>query len=161
MKLYCPECYGINEWGSETCVRCGASLRGPEGETYVQRLIWALRHPESSTALRAATILGKLEPPEAEKPLAKVLDEPATDPYVGAAAARSLGRIGGERARETLMRALERGSVPVRFAAVEALGVLGPENGAEDALRRTTQHDRSPGVREESREVLGAWRQRT
>ncbi len=161
MKLYCPNCYEINEWGSETCVRCEAALRSPEGETYVQRLIWALRHPESSTALRAATILGKLNAPEAEEPLARALEDPATDPYVGAAAARSLGRIGGERARETLMRALENGPVSVRLAAVEALGVLGPENGTADALRRTAEHDRSPGVREESRKALGTWRNRT
>lgn len=154
MKLYCPNCYETNAWGEETCARCGASLRGPEGETYVGRLIWALRHPEPSTALRAATILGKLRAPEAEGPLAEVLEDPATDPYLGAAAARSLGRIGGHRAGESLVRALKHGPVSVRFAAIEALAALGPDDEIAGVLRRASEEDRSAGVREAARRAL-------
>lgn len=157
MKLYCPGCYEINEWGSETCARCGAPLRGPEGETYVQRLVWALRHPEPSTALRAATILGKLGAPKAAEPLAEVLEDPASDPYVRAAAAVSLGRIGNEKPRSALIRALEHGPVSVRLAAAEALGALGPNERVADALRRASERDRSSRVREAARETLAGW----
>lgn len=153
MNLYCPKCWGINDWGRETCAHCGAPLRGPEGETYAQKLIWALHHREATTALRAATLLGKLRAAEATYALAGVLREPATDPYVGAAAARSLGAIGDERARTVLIEALGRGPVSVRLAAVEALAALGPEEDTARALRRALE-DRSANVSAAAREIL-------
>lgn len=160
MKLYCPSCYEMNEWGSRSCARCGAPLRGPEGETYARRLIWALRHPEPSTALRAAVLLGKLATPEAIEPLTEVLCAPGPDPYVKAAAARSLGRIGGGKARAALVRTLEHGPVPARLAAVEALEALGPDESAAGALRRAWEKDGSSRVRRMARETLDGWQVR-
>ncbi|MEW6637862.1 MAG: HEAT repeat domain-containing protein [Actinomycetota bacterium] len=161
MKLYCPACYEVNDWGRETCVRCGAPLRGPEGETYAQKLIWALRHREPSTALRAATILGDLRATEAVDALTEVLRGPGFDPYVAAAAARSLGEIGDGRCRSALTRVLrEEGPVQVRLAAVEALEALGPDEDAARALRAASARDRSERVRESAGKVLSAWRQR-
>jgi HEAT repeat protein len=156
IKLYCPKCWETNEWGAQRCARCGASLHSPEGETYVQKLIWALHHKEATTALRAATILGDLRASKATVALAEVLGNPSTDPYLGAAAARSLGSIGDPRSRETLIDVLEHAPLPVRLAAVEALEALGPEEEAAQALRRASQ-DKSPNVSADARRVLEGW----
>lgn len=159
MKLYCPKCWEMNDWGNLTCVHCGASLHGPDGETYVQKLIWALHHPEATTALRAATILGDLKAKEATDVLAEVLSDPGTDPYVEAAAARSLGSIGDPRSRETLIGVLERGPLPARLAAVEALEALGHEEEAAQALRKASE-DRSPNLSATAGRVLDGWNDR-
>lgn len=156
MHRFCPNCREMNDWDRKTCVRCGASLRHAEGETYVEKLIWALHHPEKSTALRAATILGDLKAREAADALAQVLGDPKTDPYTGAAAARSLGAIGDEGNRSALTEALEEGPVSVRLAAVEALESLGPDPAAVDALLRASR-DRSERVSGSAERVLRRW----
>ncbi len=156
MNLYCPRCWGINEWGGEVCDRCGAPMRGPEEETYMQKLIWALHHPEAATALRAATILGDLRAPEATDTLIEVLDASAKDPYLGAAAARGLGTIGDPESRTALITALACGPVAVRLAAVEALEKLGPNEKSVEALRRAME-DRSERVGDSATQVLAAW----
>jgi HEAT repeat protein len=123
-------------------------------------MIWALRHPEPSTALRAATILGKLKAQEAAEPLAETLEDRAMDPYVRAAAAVSVGQIGSEKVRTALVRTLEHGPVSVRLAAAEALGALGPNESTADALRRASEEDGSSRVREVAKEMLAGWRDR-
>lgn len=156
MQLYCPTCREMNDWGSETCTHCGAPLRGPEGETYVEKLIWALHHRDASTALRAATILGDLRAREATGALEEVLSEPETDPYLGAAAARGLGAIGDEGSLGVLVEALERGPLPVRLAAVEALEDMGPREEAVRALQQASR-DGSLSVSEASKKVMDRW----
>ena len=156
MKFYCPKCWEINEWERKTCARCGAPLRGHEGETYVQKLIWALNHQEATTALRAATILGDLRAPEAEGALVEVLGNPEMDPYLRAAAARSLGSIGDERTRRVLIEALEHGPLPVRLAAIESIQALGPREEAVWVLRQASK-DKSPNVSEAAGKVLDEW----
>lgn len=157
MYRFCSNCREMNDWDRKTCDRCGASLRRPEGESYVEKLIWALHHPEKGTVLRAAKILGDLKAREAADTLAQVLGDPHTDPYVGAAAARSLGVIGDEGYRTALIEALESGPVSVRLAAVEALGSLGPDQAAVDALHRASRRDRSERVSGSAGKVLGRW----
>lgn len=120
----------------------------------MQRLVWALHHPEAFTALRAATILGKLKATETAEPLAETLEDPATDPYVGAAVARSLGQIGGKRAKNSLIRAIKHAPVPVRFAAIEASAALGPDDEITEVLRRVSEEDSSAGVREAAHRLL-------
>lgn len=123
----------------------------------MQKLIWALHHPEKGTVLRAATILGDLKVREVADTLAQVLGDPKTDPYVAAAAARSLGAIGDEGYRTALIQALEGGPVSVRLAAVEALGSLGPDQAVVDALYRASRRDRSERVSETAGKVLSRW----
>lgn len=156
MNHYCPRCREINAWGSRLCEKCGAPLQGRDGETYAEKLIWALRHPEAATALRAATLLGEKKVSEATGPLLDVLNAPGRDPYLGAAAARALGAVGDPAARTALIGALERGPVPIRLAAVEALETLGPEEEVVRALRIASR-DRSANVREEASRVLKRW----
>lgn len=156
MNHYCPRCRELNEWGRQVCERCGAPLRGRDGETYAQKLIWALRHPEAATALRAAVLLGEKRVSEATGPLLNVLNAPGRDPYLGAAAARALGAVGDPAARTALIETLERGPVPVRLAAVQALEALGAEEEVVRALHRASQ-DRSANVREEASRVLKRW----
>jgi HEAT repeat protein len=153
MKLYCPECREINDQGRKTCVYCGSPLHGPEGETYVEKLVWALDHPEPGTALRVATILGDLKAREATEPLTKLLKNPGKDPYLRAAAARSLGAIGDPDSRAALIEALGSGPIQVRLAAVDALERLGPDEAAVRALSKAAT-DRSYNL---SRAARKAW----
>jgi HEAT repeat protein len=59
---------------------------------YVDLLILALTHPENTTPIRAAWILGKLGEPRAVPPLIALLTK-AKDIYASVAAVRALGQI--------------------------------------------------------------------
>ncbi|WP_273842938.1 HEAT repeat domain-containing protein [Rubrobacter calidifluminis] len=154
--LYCPRCYEVNGREAKYCARCGAPLRGETGENYVERLIWALHHPQGETAVRAAGILGKLGAVEAVEPLSELVEDGAADPYLRAAAVSGLGAIGDERARKTLENALRNGPVQVRLAAVEALERLGPSEGTLDLLREVSREG-GGRVGDAARDLLARW----
>jgi len=87
------------------CPSCGAGIIGASASRdYVAKLMAALSHPEPTTPIRAATILGRLAPAEAVAPLLHVLRGPA-DAYIKSAAAETLGEIGAQEAREVLAEA--------------------------------------------------------
>jgi hypothetical protein len=57
VTYYCPFCW--HEVGRElNCPQCGADVRDCADESYEQKLIRALRHPEPTVPFRAAKILG-------------------------------------------------------------------------------------------------------
>ena len=51
----CPSCYGFNRWSADRCQACGATLENDDDLD--SRLIWALGHPDTATAMRAADAL--------------------------------------------------------------------------------------------------------
>jgi HEAT repeat protein len=122
VTYFCPSCWG--EVGTvKVCPNCGADLRDFAAETYEQKLIRALRHPEPTVPIRAATILGKLGSRAAVEPLLKIAAG-SHDPYIQEAAVEALGRIGDVRALSCLDDLSREGALRVRAAAERAMKTL-------------------------------------
>lgn len=124
MIYYCPSCWAEIASQTEMCPACGADIRDFAGESYELKLIRALRHPEPTVPLRAATILGELQ----SKAAVPALIETATrteDPYLQEAAVKALGALSDEAAAPCLERLSREGALRVRIAARHALGLLG------------------------------------
>ena len=86
--------------------------------------MWGLRHRDPDVAVMAARRLGGCSDPQALDALRGVLDQPP-DPYVTAAALRSLVRIGGADVwRGELERFAHRGPALLRRTALNLLGTL-------------------------------------
>lgn len=122
VTYYCPSCW--YEVGREiNCPQCGADVRDCADESYEQKLIRALRHPEPTVPVRAAKILGDLGSKAAVGPLIEVADS-TLDPYIQEAAVIALGRIGDTQALPTLDRPRREGMLRVRNAAQKAIREL-------------------------------------
>ena len=119
VTYFCPSCW--SEVGAATiCPNCGANLQDFSSRTYEQKLIIALRHPEPTVPIRAATILGELRSQAAVEPLIDVATS-GEDPYIQEAAVVALGEIGDIRAWSCLESLSREGAVRVRAAAGRAL----------------------------------------
>lgn len=91
---WCFHCYAVNDHPRGPCDVCGKLVEGPEGLSFVNRLVWALRHPDGDRAVVAATILGKLRARESVPALRSVA-ESGRDIYLREAALESLLSIQG------------------------------------------------------------------
>jgi HEAT repeat protein len=122
MIYFCPSCW--NEIKNEdVCPECGVDLKELAQEGYEEKLIRALRHPEPTVPIRAATILGELGSQAAVEPLIEVALS-NMDPYIQEAAVVALGRIGDPRAARCLTRLRREGSLRTRDAADQALRMM-------------------------------------
>jgi HEAT repeat protein len=86
---WCFHCYAVNDHPRGPCDLCGQPVEEPVGLSYVDRLVWALDHPDGDRAVVAAETLGKLRASESAPALRKAV-ETGPDPYVRAAALQSL-----------------------------------------------------------------------
>jgi len=108
---WCFDCYGLNPRPDGRCVHCGQSVAPPPGTTEVDRLVWALRHPDGDRAVLAARALGRRRDPSAVAALRSAVTDPS-DPFVAAEALRSFVAIEGV---EPLRRWLEQFAVSAPF----------------------------------------------
>ncbi len=92
MIYYCSNCWNEIPKGIEVCPHCGANQSALEQESFIQKLIRALKHPEPSTPVRAAEILGSLRAKEA-LPYLVELSKTSSDPFLVKAVARSIKEI--------------------------------------------------------------------
>jgi HEAT repeat protein len=122
LTYYCPSCWNQVRNGSD-CASCGADLGQFASESYEQKLIRALRHPEPTVPIRAATVLGMLGSQPAVEPLIDVALSSA-DPYIPETAVTALGNIRDPRALPCLNRLSRDGTVRVRIAAERAVKAL-------------------------------------
>ena len=121
----CPACYAFNAWSTDRCELCGAAL--DNDDDLDSRLIWALRHPDTATAIRAAEALAARRTTRAIGALADLVDL-VDDPYRSAGATRALKAFAGEPyADAALARAADHPSVIVRAE-------LEPSRGRGDRL---------------------------
>ncbi|MEJ2007127.1 MAG: HEAT repeat domain-containing protein [Acidobacteriota bacterium] len=117
---YCPACW--EEIGDvAVCPSCGVDIRHLAADSYEEKLIRALHHPEPTVPVRAATILGELMSGAAVPALIKAASS-TEDPYLQEAVALALGAIGDKRALPCLDRLRREGALRVRAAAGRALG---------------------------------------
>jgi len=150
--FYCPLCWTEFREDVAQCPRCGASLHESlDKDEYAVKLVRALGHPEPTTVVRAATILGSLRERRAVRPLLALLDS-NRDPYSLESAVEALGEIGDPDALEGIIDALARSYLRVRGKAAEALGKL-KDDRAREALTQAL-HDPSGYVRACARGAL-------
>jgi HEAT repeat protein len=132
ITFYCPRCWTELAEDVARCPRCGTWLREVDKDEYAVKLIGALRHPEPTTAVRAAAILGALRERRAVQPLLALIAS-SRDPYILESAVEALGNIGDCSAIEGLSETLAHSFVRVRGKAAEALGKF-QDNRARAAL---------------------------
>lgn len=147
---YCPACYAVNAAGATHCERCGATLLTEE--SFDERLVWALRHPDTETAILAAQVLGARRSRSAVPALLEATE--SDDPYRAAAAARALRFFTDDDRAVTRLRRLVRSpSVVVRRAAEAALAASGSdrEDEALGSSTATAERARQPRRRDSGR----------
>lgn len=121
MTFYCPKCWSEVAAEVASCPSCGALIQQVLAEQdYVDKLIAALKHPEPTTPIRAAWILGERKERRAVEPLSRLVHE-CRDPFIVEAAVEALGKIGDPRCVPALRIALAQGALRVREKARIAL----------------------------------------
>jgi len=118
---WCYSCYAVNPHAKGPCVRCGHPVEGPPDQSYDDRLIWALGHPDGDRAVLAAQSLGARRVRSAMPALRRTVDEDR-DPYLAVAALRAAIAIAGrEELRDWLEQLAGSESFMVREIAQQAL----------------------------------------
>lgn len=121
MTYFCPQCWSEVSPDQAVCDRCGVEIvREQQASTYVQKLIAALHHPERTTPVRAAWILGELKAREAV-PALMDLARSSPDFFVRKAAVEALGEMRDAWSVGLLKTLVRSQSILVRRAASRAL----------------------------------------
>ncbi|ACX52556.1 HEAT domain containing protein [Ammonifex degensii KC4] len=155
IKKFCPSCYHENPPEKKVCEKCGAPLEGGHHEDFLTKLIWAVKHPEPETRLRAVELLGKLGPraSPASPVLASLFYSP--DPFLRAAVVRTLGKM--KERPDILLKALKDSSFLVRLASLESLKSFETSAlpaGLAAILQNLAREDPSPKVKREAQALL-------
>lgn len=95
MVYYCSNCWNEINKETDVCPYCGMNQSVLEQESFVKKLIRALKHPEPSTPVRAAEILGDLKAKEA-LPYLIDISKASDDPFIVKAALSSIKKIGDQ-----------------------------------------------------------------
>jgi HEAT repeat protein len=115
---YCPACYGPNAWEEDRCIACGTALQ--TDESYDERLMWALDHPDADVAMLASQVLAARDAKQAIERLIAMVDDP--DLYRVASAATALTAFGDDpRARSAIAACRDHPSALVRRAVSDPL----------------------------------------
>ncbi len=89
MVYYCTNCWKEIFVSDKICPHCGFDQSKLENESYIQKLIRALNHPEPATPVRAANILSKMSAKEAIPDLLNKL-KTERDPFIIEAVVKAL-----------------------------------------------------------------------
>lgn len=124
MVFFCSNCWHEIDEHTSVCPHCGVEQQSLAHEDYIEKLIRALHHPEPSTPVRAAFLLGELRATPAIDALMKLAVE-SKDPYIQAAALEAIGKMQQRSLSDFLLRftGKEQGVI-VRNAANKAIGNL-------------------------------------
>ncbi len=154
MKFYCPNCWTHVKEDEKVCHECKIDIEPLDHRSYFQKLVNALNHPERTTRIRAAYILGTLGDRRAIKPLTKVLDKSSgtEDVFFIETVAISLGKVDGEEIVPVLIRLMDHPSFLVRRAALHSLGNFRSEEAIK-AIKKALK-DTSPNVQELAQKIL-------
>ena len=81
MTFYCSNCWKEIDEGTMICPHCRANQEELDKESYVEKLIRSLNHPEPSTPVRVAAILAQLKAKEAVPTMLEKL-KTEKDPFI-------------------------------------------------------------------------------
>jgi HEAT repeat protein len=154
MIFFCPNCWAHVKEDEKVCHECKTGIESLDHRSYFEKLVKALSHPERTTRIRAAYILGAMRDHRAVKPLAKVLEKPVgmEDVFLIETVAISLGKVDGEEAIPVLIRMMDHPSFLVRGAALNSLSNFQNERALK-VIKRALK-DPSPNVQELARKIL-------
>ena len=154
MIFYCPNCWACVKEDEKVCHECKADIEPLDHRGYFEKLVSALNHPERTTRIRAAYILGKLRDRRAIKAFAKVLDKPRgiEDAFFIEMVAIALGKLGGGEALPILIQLMDHPSFLVRRAALHSLRNF----RSEEALKVINKalKDACPNVQKLAKQIL-------
>jgi len=129
--FYCIQCWSEVPETAAVCPHCGDDIALHLARAdYSDKLIAALHHPEPTTPVRAAWVLGERRERKAVGALCRLARESA-DAFVVQSAVEALGKIGGQQALETARWAASHPSPLVRPKAERALHQLLTEESVE------------------------------
>jgi len=120
MKVYCPNCFSPNEAGQKKCKKCGGLIEWKD-ESYEKKLIKALSHKDYRIVLRAAEILSNFKSDRTKKALTGIIFK-SKDPYIQAAAVKSLANISFNETLKIFKKIALSGTLSARLNAIEAIG---------------------------------------
>jgi HEAT repeat protein len=154
MILYCPNCWSPIKENEEVCHQCQAEIESFDHLSYFEALVRALNHPERTTRIRAAYILGELKDKRGIKPLVKAINRTPgiRDIFFEEAIVVALGKIDGEEAFPILINLLNHRSFLVRAAVLNSLSRFKTKKVTQ-AIRMALD-DPSPSVQELAMKIL-------
>jgi len=154
MILYCLNCWSPIKENEEVCHECQAEIESFDHLSYFEALVRALNHPERTTRIRAAYILGELKDKRAVKPLAEAISRirGIRDVFFEEAVAVALGKIEEEETLPILINLLDHRSFLVRAAALNSLSRFKTKKVTQ-AIRMALD-DPSPSVQELAMKIL-------
>jgi hypothetical protein len=121
VRFFCPRCWEDFAEDMSVCPSCDLRIyEFWESLDYVEKLIVALNHPEPSTPVRAAHLLGRLGDQRAVPALIRTV-ESTRDVYLARASIRALGELGSPEAIQFLQSLTAH---PARLLREEAEIVL-------------------------------------
>ena len=121
VTFFCPGCWHDFNEDLVRCPNCGLVIHEfYNSKDYLEKLILALRHPEPTTPIRAAWLLGKIRDPRAVAPLIDIV-QGTKDLYLAREAVKALGAIDTLQARHFLLALANH---PARMIRAEACAAL-------------------------------------
>ena len=122
MHYYCPKCFSDFSEDEHICPVCGLDIHAfYDPKDYIDKLILALKHPEPSTPVRAAWLLGKIGEERAVEMLIECFKD-TDDLYLVEAVANALGEFGGKQAIGFLESQRDHPAFMVRKEVHNSLG---------------------------------------
>ena len=119
--FYCPKCWGEMKEDLKICPHCGADIPKIWASfSYEDKLIHALGHPEPTTVMRSAWLLGEKKVEKAVPALIELIKS-TRDIYITLEATRALGKINTPDCRQALSDLTHH---PVRMISREARMIL-------------------------------------
>jgi HEAT repeat protein len=149
MKVYCPNCFSPNEADQKNCKKCGELIEW-EDENYEDKLIKALSHKDYRIVLRAAEILSNFKSDRTKKALTGIIFK-SKDPYIQAAAVKSLANISFNETLKVFKKIALSGTLSARL---NAIGNRGKASLKDINLLKKLKKDNSETIRAKAEEAI-------
>ncbi len=151
MIFFCPNCWSQVREDERVCPACQKEIEPLDQIGYFDKLTRALHHPEATTRMRAAYILGEIGDKRGIQPLADLIDQAwgTESLFFLREIAIALGKIDGDEVVPALVRLLDHPSFLIREAALKALPKA--KNNRAAAAVQKALNDPSPNVRDLAR----------
>jgi len=155
LVFFCPRCWSRVRENERICPECKAEIIPLDQRSYFEKLVGALHHPEATTKMRAAYILGEIGDKRAIKSLVDVIDQAweTESLFFLQEIAIALGKINGDEVVPALVHLLGHPSFLIRDATLKSLSKV--KNKLAMVAVKKALNDPSSTVQELAKEFLG------